>query len=168
MIPRSAVFALALPFASPVLAEGFLISPPLDCDLGTDCFIQQYVDSDPSSDAMDFTCAALSYDGHKGTDFPLALNNQQHGHRLHTAGRQAAGDFGPQQRRDHETHHTVEETTCLLRLDVAHIQITGPRKRLIDGFFGDLIKDDPPIATLVAANGLLQMPSPSLSKSVAR
>ena len=71
MIPRSAVFALALPFASPVLAEGFLISPPLDCDLGTDCFIQQYVDSDPSSDAMDFTCAALSYDGHKGTDFAL-------------------------------------------------------------------------------------------------
>ena len=71
MIPRSAVFALALPFASPVLAEGFLISPPLECDLEKDCYIQQYVDSDPSSDAMDFTCGALSYDGRKGTDFAL-------------------------------------------------------------------------------------------------
>ncbi len=62
---------LALPFASPVLAEGFLISPPIDCDLSSTCYIQQYVDSDPTTGASDFTCSTLSYDGHKGTDFAL-------------------------------------------------------------------------------------------------
>lgn len=66
-----AAFALALPFASPVLAEGFLISSPIDCDLNTDCYIQQFVDIDPSPAASDFTCSTLSYDGHKGTDFAL-------------------------------------------------------------------------------------------------
>ena len=60
-----------LPFASPALAEGFSLSLPIACDLTTDCFIQQYVDSDPSSDVSDFTCSTLSYDGHKGTDFAL-------------------------------------------------------------------------------------------------
>ena len=66
-----AVFAVALPFASPALAEGFLLSPPIDCDLTTDCYIQQFVDSDPTPAASDFTCSTLSYDGHKGTDFAL-------------------------------------------------------------------------------------------------
>ncbi len=66
-----AIFALALPFASPALAEGIFLSSPIDCDLTNDCFIQQYVDSDPSPAASDFTCSTLSYDGHKGTDFAL-------------------------------------------------------------------------------------------------
>lgn len=66
-----AAFVLALPFASPALAEGLLLSPPIDCDLTSDCFIQQYVDTDPSTTASDFTCSTLTYDGHKGTDFAL-------------------------------------------------------------------------------------------------
>ena len=65
------VFILALPFASPALAEGFLLSSPIDCDLTSDCYIQQYVDSNPSPAASDFTCSTLSYDGHKDTDFAL-------------------------------------------------------------------------------------------------
>lgn len=60
-----------LPFASPLLAEGFLLYTPVDCDLAKDCYIQQYVDSDPSVGASDFTCSTLSYDGHKGTNFAL-------------------------------------------------------------------------------------------------
>lgn len=44
---------------------------PLDCTLGQDCFIQQYVDRDPGPGATDFTCGTLAYDGHKGTDFRL-------------------------------------------------------------------------------------------------
>ena len=62
---------LALAFASPALAEAFLLSSPIDCDLTADCYIQQYVDSDPSPKASDFTCSTLSYNGHKGTDFAL-------------------------------------------------------------------------------------------------
>ncbi|QYX57696.1 M23 family metallopeptidase [Roseovarius sp. SCSIO 43702] len=44
---------------------------PVDCALGEDCFIQQYVDHDPGPGARDFACAPHSYDGHKGTDFAL-------------------------------------------------------------------------------------------------
>ena len=44
---------------------------PIDCDLGETCHIQQTVDHDPTTDASDFTCGLLTYDGHKGTDFAL-------------------------------------------------------------------------------------------------
>ncbi|MEX0371214.1 MAG: M23 family metallopeptidase [Tateyamaria sp.] len=44
---------------------------PIDCTLGSDCFIQQYVDHDVSDQASDFRCSTLSYDTHQGTDFAL-------------------------------------------------------------------------------------------------
>ncbi|MCA0042752.1 M23 family metallopeptidase [Celeribacter litoreus] len=47
------------------------MAPPLDCEDGTSCYIQNYVDTDPGPGAADFTCGPLSYDGHKGTDFAL-------------------------------------------------------------------------------------------------
>lgn len=42
---------------------------PVDCTLGEDCEIQQFVDHDPSEGVRDFGCGTASYDGHKGTDF---------------------------------------------------------------------------------------------------
>lgn len=47
------------------------MSLPVDCTLGRDCFVQQYVDRDPGPGSNDFTCGTLSYDGHNGTDFAL-------------------------------------------------------------------------------------------------
>ena len=44
---------------------------PVDCALGKDCFIQQYVDRDPGPGSFDFTCGPLSYDDHSGTDIRL-------------------------------------------------------------------------------------------------
>lgn len=71
MIKR-AILALLIPFAGPALAEGFLIHPPIDCDLtGPDCYIQQYMDLDPTTGVTDYQCQSLSYEGHKGTDFAL-------------------------------------------------------------------------------------------------
>ncbi|MEM7597039.1 MAG: M23 family metallopeptidase [Pseudomonadota bacterium] len=58
---------LALAQASHALDLSF----PVDCVLGETCFIQNYVDADPSSNYADFTCNRLSYDGHKGTDVAL-------------------------------------------------------------------------------------------------
>jgi hypothetical protein len=71
MIKR-ALLAL-LPFASPALAEGFLLERlPVACDpTGPDCYIQQYMDRDPGPGFTDYRCNGLSYDGHKGTDFAL-------------------------------------------------------------------------------------------------
>ncbi len=44
---------------------------PADCDLGRDCFIQQYVDRNPGPGVADFTCGPPTYDGHRGTDIRL-------------------------------------------------------------------------------------------------
>ena len=69
---RPALFALALSCAAPaVSAQDIALSLPIDCDLGRDCFIQQYKDRDPGDGARDYTCNGLSYDGHSGTDFAL-------------------------------------------------------------------------------------------------
>jgi hypothetical protein len=38
---------------------------------GTDCFIQQYVDHDPTEGVLDYACGFETYDGHKGTDIRL-------------------------------------------------------------------------------------------------
>ena len=68
---RQAAICLTISFATQAVAEDFSLSPPLDCDLGSDCYIQQYVDQDPTPAAQDHRCGPLSYDGHKGTDFAL-------------------------------------------------------------------------------------------------
>ncbi len=73
-------FALAmiLPPAAPAAAGGFALHWPVDCTLGQDCYIQQYVDHDPGPGAQDFTCSGLSYDGHKGTDIALPFLSDMH------------------------------------------------------------------------------------------
>ncbi|WP_299043424.1 M23 family metallopeptidase [uncultured Tateyamaria sp.] len=74
---RAAIFAaLITSLAAPVAARDILLNVPIDCDLGTECFIQQYVDHDRSRQAMDFRCSNLSYDTHKGTDFALRSLDQ--------------------------------------------------------------------------------------------
>ncbi len=65
---------LFLSLATPVAGE-ISFGQPLNCTLGQDCYIQNYVDLDPSPAAKDFTCGPLSYDGHKGTDFGLSSDN---------------------------------------------------------------------------------------------
>ncbi len=56
---------------APASAGAFDILFPVECQLGSDCFIQQYVDRDDGPGARDFTCGSLSYDGHDGTDIAV-------------------------------------------------------------------------------------------------
>ena len=44
---------------------------PLDCVQGDDCYIEDYVDSDPGDGQADYTCGLKSRDGHRGTDIVL-------------------------------------------------------------------------------------------------
>ncbi len=44
---------------------------PIDCNIGKDCFIQKYVDTDSSDEYRDHTCGLLTSPNHKGTDFRL-------------------------------------------------------------------------------------------------
>lgn len=77
---RAAFAACITSLAAPLAAGDFLLDIPIDCDLGSECFIQQYVDHDPSEQAMNFQCATLSYDTHQGTDFALrSLNAMRQG-----------------------------------------------------------------------------------------
>jgi hypothetical protein len=51
---------------------------PVACDIGRTCFIQNYMDIDPSHAAKDFMCGTLTYEGHNGIDFRLpSLVGQQ-------------------------------------------------------------------------------------------
>jgi murein DD-endopeptidase MepM/ murein hydrolase activator NlpD len=57
--------------ALPAAAQNIALSPPLDCTIGVECWIQQYVDHDPTARAQDYRCGAETYDGHDGTDFRI-------------------------------------------------------------------------------------------------
>jgi murein DD-endopeptidase MepM/ murein hydrolase activator NlpD len=57
--------------SSIALGQAIELGLPIDCDVGRNCVIQQYVDHDPSWKAQDYRCGTLTYDGHNGTDFRL-------------------------------------------------------------------------------------------------
>ena len=53
---------------------------PVSCVLGDSCVIQNYVDHDAGPGWRDFTCGAISYDGHDGTDIRIpSLAEQRKG-----------------------------------------------------------------------------------------
>lgn len=65
------------PALPPLALDGLKPSPlplslPLACDPGRDCWVVNYVDRDTGPGWRDFSCGAMSYDGHKGTDIALA------------------------------------------------------------------------------------------------
>jgi len=45
---------------------------PIACVLGRSCWIQHYVDRDPSGSPHDYTCGSLTYHAHNGTDIRVA------------------------------------------------------------------------------------------------
>lgn len=68
---KSFFIVLTLCLALPHPASAFEMVTPVDCELGTNCFIQNFVDTKPGTEHQDYRCGALSYHGHKGTDFRL-------------------------------------------------------------------------------------------------
>lgn len=76
MINRFVAIILISFAALPAAAKDIILRQPIDCTLGKNCYIQQYVDHDPSKNASDYRCAPLSYDQHKGTDFALKTLGQ--------------------------------------------------------------------------------------------
>lgn len=63
--------SLAFCLATPAFADAPILQQPVDCTLGTTCYIQQYPDQDPGPNATDFRCGPQTYNTHKGTDFAL-------------------------------------------------------------------------------------------------
>jgi Peptidase family M23 len=52
-------------------AERITLAMPARCEPGVTCFIQNYVDHDPSSGVRDYQCGGRTYDGHNGTDIRI-------------------------------------------------------------------------------------------------
>lgn len=63
------LFLTALPAQGQQVSSAPTLGIPLQCDMGRDCFIQHYIDTDPSSAAADYRCGSLTYNNHRGTDF---------------------------------------------------------------------------------------------------
>ncbi|NNF76694.1 MAG: M23 family metallopeptidase [Rhizobiales bacterium] len=63
------VVATLSALGSAAAAEPPQLSLPIDCKIGTSCFIQQYMDVDPGPGAQDYRCGGASYNKHSGTDF---------------------------------------------------------------------------------------------------
>lgn len=72
MMVRSWTLTLIM-LTVPWSADGadFRLAFPVDCKLGEDCIIQNYVDLDPSEQWHDYNCGSLTYNGHKGTDIRI-------------------------------------------------------------------------------------------------
>jgi hypothetical protein len=68
---RAFAFAAALGFSSEVIAQSIQLGMPIACEPGRTCYIQNYVDVDPSASTQDYKCGTRTYDGHNGTDFRL-------------------------------------------------------------------------------------------------
>ena len=76
--------------ASANAAPGDGFGVPIDCKLGTSCWIVNYPDAGSGSASLDFKCNHLTYDGHSGTDFAIRdLEAMRHGVRVVAA---AEGD----------------------------------------------------------------------------
>lgn len=55
----------------PFSAHAFELEVPVACEINKECFIQNYVDTDPGPAYADYQCGKLVYDNHDGTDFRL-------------------------------------------------------------------------------------------------
>ena len=80
LVPGLTVLALSVALALTLAAvpsvgadetPGVGLGLPIDCKLGTNCWIVNYPDAGPGSARLDYQCNHLTYDGHKGTDFAV-------------------------------------------------------------------------------------------------
>ena len=59
------------PAASAGEPQDIRLGPPLACDGGRTCVVQNYVDTDPGPGAKDYRCGGQTYQGHNGVDFRI-------------------------------------------------------------------------------------------------
>jgi hypothetical protein len=63
--------ALAPAAARPQSPEAPKLALPIACEPGKTCFVQNYVDRDPSPGALDYRCGHRTYDKHDGVDIRI-------------------------------------------------------------------------------------------------
>jgi hypothetical protein len=79
-VPALVILAAVAVCPVALAAEHPQFKLPLECKLGSTCFVQNYVDHDPTTGYRDYSCGGQTYDGHDGTDFRLpSLTAQRQG-----------------------------------------------------------------------------------------
>lgn len=65
------LFLCTFPWTKARATDAILLSFPVRCELGTTCFVQNYVDHHYGDLNRDYQCGSRTYDGHDGTDIRL-------------------------------------------------------------------------------------------------
>ena len=73
------IFVVAALLFLPLPVFGLTMELPVDCSKAELCFPQNYFDHDSSSGYADYTCGALSYDAHTGTDIRISYTDMERG-----------------------------------------------------------------------------------------
>ena len=81
--------------------------------------------------------------GDESHPFPLALDDEPGGHRLHTPRREPRHDLLPQHGRDLEPVEAVEDSAGLLSVDEALVDLARLVERALDRVPRDLVEDHP-------------------------
>lgn len=64
--------AVVMMTASVSKADPPALELPIDCQVGSTCWLVNLVDSDPGPGRQDFRCGPISYNAHRGTDIAIA------------------------------------------------------------------------------------------------
>lgn len=81
-----ALWAALIAASAPALADPPSLQWPVDCTLGRDCTIEDYVDLDPSPGMQDFACGIKTRNGHRGTDIHIfSFEAMENGVDVHAA-----------------------------------------------------------------------------------
>jgi murein DD-endopeptidase MepM/ murein hydrolase activator NlpD len=62
---------LTFPLAAAAWGQNIELGLPIRCELGKDCWVQQYFDRDKGPGTRDYHCGAQAYDGHDGIDIRI-------------------------------------------------------------------------------------------------
>ncbi len=65
------IILLCACLAAPAAAQAPRLDWPVDCDLGQTCYVEDYLDRDPSEARRDYACGLNTRDAHGGTDIAL-------------------------------------------------------------------------------------------------
>ena len=99
-------------------------------------------------------------------NFALALDHQTYRNRLDAACGQTAGNFFPQQRRNHIAHHAVHKATRLLSVNTVNIQFARLFESLTDSILGNLVEHHAAIALFITTDNFPQVPCNGLPFAV--
>ena len=95
----------------------------------------------------------------------FALNNQPHRDALHASGGEAATDLLPEQLRDIVAIQPIQDPASFLSTNQRIVDFSRVVDRLLNGFFGDFVEDEP-LDRHLRLEHFIQVPADGLAFAV--